>query len=85
MADWISDEQLTEWAEYARYPDGDDTHRLVRELVKLRQLVAVFASDDPCQFDHHGNCQGHNMILEPGEMCPQAEARQYLAGVSGDE
>ncbi|WP_331758258.1 hypothetical protein OG225_42495 (plasmid) [Nocardia sp. NBC_01377] len=41
MSDRIPESLLTEWAEHARYPDGEDAHRLVRELVKLRRLSRI--------------------------------------------
>ncbi|MGY1946669.1 hypothetical protein [Nocardia asiatica] len=85
MPDLISDTRLTEWAERVSYPDTDDTHMLVNELLKLRRLVAGFVDDGDCWFDHQGDCQGHGQILEPGEMCPHAEAKQYLAEVNDDE
>ncbi|MFD3426113.1 hypothetical protein [Nocardia fluminea] len=38
-----------------------------------------------CEFDHHGGCQMHGYLdLEPGEMCPQAEAKQWLAEQGAD-
>lgn len=44
----------------------------------LRSLV----DDDACWFDHHGGCQAHGyLLLEPGEKCPQAEAKEILASV----
>lgn len=43
----------------------------------LRSLVN---KDDDCWFDHHGGCQAHSYLwLEPGEKCPQAEAKELLA------
>lgn len=75
----ISDGQLTEWVERSSYPDADDAHAMVDELVYLRVLLADFIDPDPCWFDHHGGCQAHGYLtLEPGEMCPHEEARRYL-------
>jgi hypothetical protein len=46
-----------------------DAHRLIRDL----------ADEDPCWFDHHGGCQAHSYLsLEPGEKCPQQEAKDLL-------
>lgn len=54
------------------------------ELIKLRRLLTEFVDpggDSVCRFDHHGGCQEHGHSIEPGEMCPDIEARQYLSGV----
>jgi hypothetical protein len=82
----ITDEQLTKWSERVRYPDGDDIHAMVAELIQLRQFVRDFTDPDDCWFDHHGGCQAHGFLsLEPGELCPQAEAKQWLAQWEADE
>lgn len=55
------------------------THRGA-EGVKLRDLIECLIDPDPCWFDHDGGCQAHGYIsLEPGEMCPHAEAKEWLA------
>lgn len=44
-------------------------------LALLRDLV----DEDDCWFDHGGGCQAHGYIsLKPGELCPNAEAKQLL-------
>lgn len=44
-------------------------------LALLRDMV----DDDPCWLDHHGGCQAHGYLsLQPGELCPHAEAKQLL-------
>lgn len=44
--------------------------RLIRDLI----------DPDGCWFDHHGGCQAHGYLsLEPGEKCPQQEAKELLA------
>jgi hypothetical protein len=43
-------------------------------------LLEVFVEtegDEPCRFDHHGNCQTHGAAEPP---CYVAEARAALAG-----
>lgn len=48
----------------------------------LRSLV----DEDDCWFDHHGGCQAHGYLsLEPGEKCPQAEAKERLAALAQPE
>lgn len=82
MPEPISTEQLTRWIEHVDYADGPESRAMAQELVKLRQLVADFTDPDDCNFDHHGGCQAHGYLsLEPGELCPHAEAKQYLAEV----
>jgi hypothetical protein len=48
----------------------------------IAQLVRDLVDPDDCWFDHHGGCQAHGYLsLQPGEMCPQAEAKAWLAKV----
>jgi hypothetical protein len=47
-------------------------------------LLRSLTDPDDCSFDHHGGCQAHGFLsLEPGELCPHAEAKQVLHAVSG--
>ncbi|MFI6368676.1 hypothetical protein ACIBG0_38840 [Nocardia sp. NPDC050630] len=84
----ITDEQLREWADDTEpdfWPEDRPMRLMAAQLLKLRQLVADFVDPDDCHFDHHGGCQAHGYLsLKPGELCPHAEAKQYLAEVSGD-
>jgi hypothetical protein len=59
----------------------DRPSRLRRQLAEaithLHRLVDH--QDDPCDFDHHGQCQTHSTDgSEPGK-CGVAEARAWLA------
>lgn len=46
------------------------------------ELLESLTDPDECDFDHHGGCQTHGYLsLEPGERCPQAEARELLAAL----
>ncbi|MGN7977414.1 hypothetical protein ACTJJ4_07550 [Microbacterium sp. 22195] len=48
----------------------------------IQQLVRDLIDRDDCEFDHHGGCQAHGYLsLQPGEMCPHAEAKAWLAKV----
>ncbi|WP_280466781.1 hypothetical protein [Nocardia cyriacigeorgica] len=59
---------------------GDPAYVLGAELSQLRRLVRDFTDPDECSFDHHGGCQAHGYLsLEPGELCPHAEAKQMIA------
>ena len=46
----------------------------------LRPLIESFIDPDQCLFDHHGGCQAHGYLsLEPGELCPNEEAKRWIA------
>jgi hypothetical protein len=48
------------------------------------ELLRSLLDQDECWFDHHGGCQAHGYLsLEPGEKCPQAEAKELLAAHDG--
>lgn len=52
----------------------DVAYRLLRDLT----------DDESCEFDHHGGCQAHGYLsLEPGEKCPQQEAKELLKQEGG--
>lgn len=43
-------------------------------------IDSLAGNSDPCWLDHHGGCQEHGYIsLKPGEVCPYAEAKVWLA------
>lgn len=45
-----------------------------------RELLESLIDGGECWFDHHGGCQEHGYLsLEPGELCPQEEAKRLLA------
>lgn len=49
------------------------------ERGKLLNLIESLTDPDDCSFDHHGGCQAHGYLsLEPGEKCPQAEAKELI-------
>lgn len=55
---------------------------MTRDEVKVRvprALLEAIVDDEPCWFDHHGNCQAHGYSLEPGEVCPQQQLKDLLA------
>ncbi len=48
---------------------------------QIKQLLRDLTDPDDCEFDHHGGCQAHGYLsLQPGELCPHAEAKQLIAG-----
>lgn len=50
------------------------------------ELLEALTDREDCSFDHHGGCQTHGYLsLEPGERCPQAEARELLAALTTDD
>lgn len=47
-------------------------------------LIRDLVDSDDCWFDHHSGCQAHGYLsLEPGEKCPQQEAKELLAAEGG--
>jgi hypothetical protein len=49
------------------------------ELDRALGLLLDLVDEDGCWFDHRGGCQAHGYLsLEPGEKCPQAEAKELL-------
>lgn len=85
MADRMTDEQLRRLTQYVHPDQATDyvrpwMHSMAHELIQLRQLLRDFTDPDECWFDHHGGCQAHGYLsLEPGELCPHAEAKQLIA------
>lgn len=43
-------------------------------------LIEDLLDTEACWFDHHGGCQVHGYLsLQPGEKCPQQQAKDLLA------
>jgi hypothetical protein len=76
-------ELLKEAQENARIigMSGEREARHLAQIAELMDLLACMVNeDDDCWFDHHGGCQAHGYLsLEPGEECPQAQAKRLLA------
>ncbi len=63
-------EETTAAADTREAPSHATLFRLIRDLL----------DSDDCWFDHHGGCQAHGYLsLEPGALCPPAEAKLVLA------
>ena len=59
---------------------GDGVPTAAGLIVVPVELLEALIDPEECCFDHHGGCQAHGYLsLEPGERCPQAEARELLA------
>lgn len=51
-------------------------HKLIAEM---RDLLECLIDEDDCHFDSHGGCQTHMFLsLEPGEICPNEQAKRLL-------
>jgi hypothetical protein len=49
-------------------------------LADVTALVSALTDPDDCSFDHHGGCQAHGYLdLQPGELCPQLEAKAWVS------
>lgn len=47
--------------------------------LQATDLIRDLIDPDDCSFDHHGGCQAHGYLsLQPGEMCPQLEAKAWV-------
>lgn len=67
---------------------NDDLHSLLtwaRDLVEhidaLEDVLKGYVEqeNEPCWFDHHGNCQEHGWFIdEPGEVCGVVRGRKLL-------
>lgn len=57
----------------------DELNKLTDQLLRTveTQLLRDLVQEDPCSFDHDGNCQAH-MWFGDGE-CPQARLKRVLA------
>lgn len=86
---------LAEWREMREWRDGlpwqhGQALKLRRELEAERDQYLLLINDltDPgdCDFGHRGGCQAHGYLsLEPGQLCPHAEAKQLLANGNTEE
>lgn len=66
------------WVRYSDYLEAIRTKDAL--LTQAADLLHCLSDDSKCWFDHHGGCQQHGFLsLEPGQKCPQAEARELLA------
>lgn len=50
-----------------------------REIERLREALAGLVDDEPCHYDHNGDCQAH-FVSNP---CEMAVARTALASATG--
>lgn len=49
------------------------------DLAKTKRLISDLTDPGECHFDHHGGCQEHGYLtLEPGQMCPNQEAKEWV-------
>ncbi|HEY8702267.1 MAG TPA: hypothetical protein VIM08_15105 [Arthrobacter sp.] len=49
-------------------------------IARATTLIHDLTDRAECHFDHHGGCQAHGYLsLEPGETCPQYDAKQWAA------
>lgn len=51
-----------------------------RPMFVNRDLLESLLDPTHCYFDHHGDCQGHGFVLASGEVCPQRQLKELLAG-----
>lgn len=52
------------------------------DVAKATALIRDLTDPDDCSFDHHGGCQAHGYLsLEPGEPCPQQDAKDWATAM----
>lgn len=58
---------------------GDHAETAKAKLHRVVELLRDLIDPDDCWFDHNGGCQAHGYLrLEPGELCPHADAKELL-------
>lgn len=69
-------------ADYIAAVSPDVVLAMLERLDAAQRLIRDFTDPDDCEFDHHGGCQAHGYLtLEPGELCPHAEAKRDWGAV----
>lgn len=54
------------------------------DVAKAATLIRNLTDPEDCRFDHHGGCQAHGYLsLEPGEKCPQQDAKDWIKSLDG--
>jgi hypothetical protein len=49
-------------------------------MAEATSLIRDLTDPEECSFDHHGGCQAHGFLsLQPGETCPQHDAKAWVA------
>ncbi|WP_405137459.1 hypothetical protein [Nocardia sp. NBC_01388] len=80
MGDRLSNEQLARFVNDSQRLGLHDAVSAGEELIQLRSLVIAFTDSGACWFDHDGGCLAHGYLrLEPGALCPHAQARKLIA------
>lgn len=53
-------------------------------ISQATDLISDLTDPDECSFDHHGGCQAHGYLsLQPGETCPQHDAKEWAKTFGG--
>jgi hypothetical protein len=63
-----------------RYPAGLANAHLIAAGPDMYVALGQLIDDEPCEYDHHGNCQTHNL----GNPCGVAMAIKALAKARGE-
>lgn len=74
---------VAEWNRRENSLGGEEASLLTGDrerLLKLvRPFVAIHIDDEPCHFDHHGNCQAHGWAKD--EACVAVAAKRVLEAI----
>lgn len=67
-------------------PEHDEQVRreaAAEQREQITQVLLDLVDPDDCWFDHHGGCQAHGYLsLKPGELCPVAAAKRWIAAAA---
>ena len=64
----------------------DDVAPLLEAVEAAYPIIRDMVDPDECWFDHGGGCQAHGYLsLEPGENCPQYDAKKWLEHLKGGD
>lgn len=63
-----------------------DVPPLLEAVEAAYPIIRDMVDPDDCWFDHGGGCQAHGYLsLEPGETCPQYDAKKWLEELGGGD
>ena len=72
MGEYVPEPQWIIWRRYCKKAELD-LEIFKKEIIKLLEDLE---DPDPCEFDHHGNCQAHWWVGD--RPCPQKRLKECL-------
>ena len=59
----------------------NDTDYKMNQLSEAISILRELVDENPCSFDHHGNCQEHGWTNYGEGLCPHERAKRLLFDV----